>query len=77
MYFAINSPLGARPGATVDSAAELVRTLGLSRSRSPGTSRRAARAVDEQTLISRTGGAPTLAVGIWPMIFSEAFGGPV
>ncbi len=71
MYFAINSPLGATGGDPA-SAAEFIRTLGFTIS--PGDLAAAARAVDEQTLISRTGGAPTLAYGI-SLIFNEAFGG--
>ncbi len=71
LYFAINSPLGAT-GGTAESASQFVSTLGFSIS--PGDLSAAAASVEEQTLISRTGGAPTLAFGI-SQIFSDAFGG--
>jgi carbon starvation protein len=71
LYFAMNSPAGAT-GGTVESAAAFVQGLGF------GTTAQdlaaAAAAVQEPSLISRTGGAPTLAVGI-SQIFHEAFGG--
>jgi carbon starvation protein len=71
LYFAMNSPLGATGGEAA-SAAEFVRTIGFSIS--PDTLTAAAKAVDEATLVSRTGGAPTLALGM-SSIFTEAFGG--
>ena len=71
LYFAINSPLGAT-GGTPETASQFVSTLGFSIS--PGDLSAAAAAVEEQSLISRTGGAPTLAFGI-SQIFSDAFGG--
>jgi carbon starvation protein len=71
LYFSINSPLGAT-GGTPEAAADFIRTLGFTIS--PGDLANAARLVEEDTLISRTGGAPTLAFGI-SKIFSEAFGG--
>jgi carbon starvation protein len=71
LYFAINSPLGATGGEAA-TAAEFVRSIGFSIS--PDTLTAAAQSVDEATLISRTGGAPTLAFGM-SSIFSEAFGG--
>ncbi|MEV5002465.1 carbon starvation CstA family protein [Nocardioides sp. LML1-1-1.1] len=71
LYFAMNSPAGAT-GGTAASAAEFVGTLGFTLS--PDTLTSAAAAVQEPTLISRTGGAPTLAVGI-SQIFTDAFGG--
>ncbi|MGD9958465.1 carbon starvation CstA family protein [Nocardioides sp.] len=71
LYFSINSPLGAT-GGSPESAAEFVRTLGFTIS--PSDLAAAAASVEEQSLISRTGGAPTLAFGI-SQIFSEAFGG--
>jgi carbon starvation protein len=71
LYFAINSPAGAT-GGEPGAAAEFIRTLGFSIS--PGDLTAAAASVEEQTLISRTGGAPTLAFGI-SLIFNEAFGG--
>ncbi len=71
MYFAINSPAGVT-GGEAEAAAEFVRGLGFTIS--PGDLTAAAQAIEEETLISRTGGAPTLAFGI-SLIFSEAFGG--
>ncbi len=71
LYFAINSPAGATGGDPA-TAAEFIRTLGFTISPSDLTS--AAASVEEQTLISRTGGAPTLAFGI-SLIFAKAFGG--
>jgi carbon starvation protein len=71
LYFSINSPLGAT-GGTPEAAADFIRTLGFTIS--PGDLANAAKLVEEDTLISRTGGAPTLAFGI-SKIFSEAFGG--
>jgi carbon starvation protein len=71
LYFAMNSPAGAT-GGTVDSAAAFINGLGFDTSAQ--TLAAAAAAVQEDSLISRTGGAPTLAVGI-SQIFSDAFGG--
>jgi carbon starvation protein len=71
LYFAINSPAGAT-GAAPGAASDFVRTLGFTISPSDLTA--AAQSVQESTLISRTGGAPTLAFGI-SRIFSDAFGG--
>ncbi|WP_369137560.1 carbon starvation CstA family protein [Modestobacter versicolor] len=71
LYFAMNSPAGATGGA-VDTAATFVNGLGFDTSAQDLAA--AAAAVQEPTLISRTGGAPTLAVGI-SQIFSDAFGG--
>ena len=71
LYFAINSPAGAT-GGEPGAAAEFIRTLGFSIS--PGDLTSAAQSVQEETLISRTGGAPTLAFGM-SLIFTEAFGG--
>ena len=71
LYFAINSPAAAT-GGTPETAAEFVRTLGFTIS--PADLTAAAQSIEEQTLISRTGGAPTLAFGI-SLIFTQAFGG--
>lgn len=71
LYFAMNSPAGAT-GGTAGGAAEFVGTLGFTIS--PDVLTQAAAAVQEPTLVSRTGGAPTLAVGI-STIFTDAFGG--
>jgi carbon starvation protein len=71
LYYAMNSPLAAT-GGEAGTAAEFVRQLGISIT--PEQLEAAAAAVEEDTLISRTGGAPTLALGI-SQIFTEAFGG--
>ena len=71
LYFAINSPAGAT-GGNPGAAAEFVRTLGFTIS--PADLTAAAQSIQETTLISRTGGAPTLAFGI-SLIFTKAFGG--
>jgi carbon starvation protein len=71
LYFAINSPAGAT-GGQPGAAAEFVRTLGFIIS--PADLTAAAQSIHETTLISRTGGAPTLAFGI-SLIFTKAFGG--
>ena len=71
LYYAMNAPAGAT-GGDPETAAEFIRTLGFTIS--PGDLVAAAQAVDEETLISRTGGAPTLAFGM-SAIFTSAFGG--
>ncbi|MFD1859945.1 carbon starvation protein A [Aeromicrobium camelliae] len=71
MYFAMNSPAGAT-GGTFEGAAEFVANLGFTIS--PDQLQAAAQAVEEETLVSRTGGAPTLAFGL-SQVFHEAFGG--
>ncbi|TKJ16805.1 carbon starvation CstA family protein [Blastococcus sp. CCUG 61487] len=71
LYYAMNAPAGAT-GGTFDSAAAFVNGLGFDT-----TSAQLAQAsadVEEESLVSRTGGAPTLAVGI-AEVFSTAFGG--
>ena len=70
LYFAINAP-AAMTGGTVEGAAEFVGTLGFTLT--PDQLQAASASVEEE-LVSRTGGAPTLAFGI-SQIFSEAFGG--
>ncbi|TMR96395.1 carbon starvation CstA family protein [Nonomuraea basaltis] len=71
LYFAMNSPAGV-VGATVQSAAQAVTNMGFVIT--PEQLQAAAAAVQEETLIARTGGAPTLAVGI-SQIFSGFLGG--
>ncbi len=71
LYFAINSPAGAT-GGTPESAAAFVQGLGFETE--AATIASAAQAIEEESLVSRTGGAPTLALGI-SQIFSSAFGG--
>jgi carbon starvation protein len=70
LYFAMNAPAGAT-GGQPGSAAEFVANLGFTIT--PADLTAAAQAVEEHSLISRTGGAPTLAVGM-SQIFSSAFG---
>jgi len=67
----MNAPPGV-VGTTVQSASEAVTNLGFTIS--PDQLQAAAAEVQERTLIARTGGAPTLAVGM-STIFSGAFGG--
>ena len=71
LYFAMNSPGGAT-GGEPGTAAEFVRTLGFTIT--PADLTAAAQSIEEETLISRTGGAPTLAFGM-SLIFTDAFGG--
>jgi carbon starvation protein len=71
LYFAMNAPAGV-VGTTVQSASAAVTKLGFTIT--PDQLQAAAQQVQEQTLIARTGGAPTLAVGM-STIFSGAFGG--
>ncbi|MEC4019498.1 carbon starvation CstA family protein [Streptomyces sp. H27-D2] len=71
LYFAMNAPAGVI-GDTVQSASQAVAGLGYSIS--PDQLAAAAKSVEESTLLSRTGGAPTLAVGM-SEIFSQVIGG--
>ncbi len=74
LYFTLNAP-AALTGETAATAAQYVNGLGL-----PGTPataeqiRQAADTVGEQSIVSRTGGAPTLAFGISEML-GRMFGG--
>jgi carbon starvation protein len=70
LYYAMNAPAGL-VGDTVQSASQAVNGLGFQIT--PGELSAAAAAVDEPSLIARTGGAPTLAVGM-SQIFSGATG---
>ncbi len=67
IYFAMSAPAGV-VGATADSAATAVTNLGFSVSAE--TLSNTATAVGEQSIISRTGGAPVLAVGM-SQIFND------
>ncbi|HEX4681111.1 MAG TPA: carbon starvation CstA family protein, partial [Gemmatimonadaceae bacterium] len=69
VYFAINAPASAI-GATAASAAEAVRHWGFTLD--PAEMQRLAAQVGETSLLSRTGGAPSLAVGM-AQLFSAAF----
>ena len=69
IYFAINAP-SAVLGTTVESTAEAVRNLGFVVT--PETLSLLAQEVGESTILSRTGGAPTFAIGM-AHIISEIF----
>jgi carbon starvation protein len=70
IYFAINAPLSTL-GGNVHSAAEVIRGWGFTVT--PEQIERLAASMGEKTLLARTGGAPSLAVGM-AQIFSAAFG---
>ncbi|WP_427133901.1 carbon starvation CstA family protein [Pseudarthrobacter sp. S9] len=64
IYFAMNAPV-ALTGGTVETAAQWVNSLGLAGVNiTPGQLAQTAKDVGEQSIISRSGGAPTLAVGL-------------
>ncbi len=71
IYFAINAPAGAL-GTTVQSAAEAIRGWGFTLD--PNEMTNLAKQVGEASLLSRTGGAPSLAVGM-AHLFSRVLGG--
>ncbi|WP_309112772.1 carbon starvation CstA family protein [Saccharothrix sp.] len=71
LYFAMNSPAGV-VGTTVQSASAAVTQMGFTIT--PEQLQAAAAAVQESTLVARTGGAPTFAVGM-SEIFSGMIGG--
>src|SRR5919109_1092277 len=71
LYYAMKAPAGVL-GETAQSAATAVKDFGFTIT--PAELNAAAAEVEEKTLIARTGGAPTLAVGM-AEIFSGAFGG--
>ena len=70
IYFAINAPLTAL-GGNVHTAAEVIRGWGFTVT--PEQIDALAASVGEKSLLGRTGGAPSLAVGM-AHIFSSAFG---
>ncbi|MGH2668614.1 MAG: carbon starvation CstA family protein, partial [bacterium] len=70
IYFAINAPL-AGLGGSVEAASETIRGWGFTLG--PGQMEALAASVGEKSLLGRTGGAPSLAVGM-AVIFSGAFG---
>ena len=72
VYFAMNAPATVL-GDTVQSASQAVNGFGFQVS--PETLQNTADAVGEESIIGRTGGAPTLAVGM-SAIFSQFLGGP-
>ncbi|HEX2180744.1 MAG TPA: carbon starvation CstA family protein [Rubrobacteraceae bacterium] len=71
IYFAMNAPATVL-GDTVQSASQAVNGFGFSVS--PETLQQTAQNVGEESIVGRTGGAPTLAVGI-SAIFSGVVGG--
>ncbi|ERF55788.1 carbon starvation protein A [Cutibacterium granulosum DSM 20700] len=74
IYFAMNSPAGAT-GNTVQSAVNYVNSLGLTGVHTDADAlTTTANLVGETSIISRTGGAPTLAVGL-ATIMHQLFGG--
>jgi carbon starvation protein len=74
LYFTFNAP-AAQTGSTAASAAQYVNGLGLSGT--PATADQishAANSVGEKSIVSRTGGAPTLAFGM-SEVLQRVFGG--
>ncbi|MER6213305.1 MULTISPECIES: carbon starvation CstA family protein [unclassified Streptomyces] len=71
LFFGVNSPAGVI-GTTVQSASAAVGHLGFAIT--PDALAQAAKDVEETTLLSRTGGAPTFALGM-SEIFSSVVGG--
>lgn len=71
IYFAMNSP-PALLGTTAESAAQVINNWGFVIT--PEMITQTAQDVGEVSILSRAGGAPTLAVGM-AQIFSELFGG--
>jgi carbon starvation protein len=71
VYFAMNSPAGVI-GANADAAAQTISNWGFTVT--PDVLTQLAKDVGENTLLSRAGGAPTLAVGM-ASILSGVFGG--
>lgn len=71
LFFAVNSPPGII-GTTVESASQAVTSFGFAIS--PEALTQAAKDVEEASLLSRTGGAPTFALGM-SEIFSSVIGG--
>ncbi|MFZ5561610.1 MAG: carbon starvation CstA family protein [Pseudomonadota bacterium] len=72
LYFALNSP-PALIGTTVESAAQAISTWGFAIT--PDMLTQAARDIGEGSILSRAGGAPTLAIGM-AHILSSVIGGP-
>ncbi|CDO87690.1 carbon starvation protein A [Mycobacterium triplex] len=74
LYFALNAP-AAQTGPTAATAAHYVNSLGLSGApATPDQLSQAAAGVGEKSIVSRTGGAPTLAVGMSEILY-RVFGG--
>ncbi len=73
VYFAINSP-AAVIGTSAQSAADAINAWGFFTPISADMLQQMAQQVGESSLLSRTGGAPSLAVGM-AHLFSKALGG--
>jgi carbon starvation protein len=74
LYFTLNAPV-ARTGGTAATAADYVNRLGLSWAAATANQlSQAAAEVGEKSIVSRTGGAPTLAVGM-SEVLQRVFGG--
>lgn len=74
LYFTLNAPV-AQTGGTATTAAQYVNGLGLSGPRvTPEQIDQTAASVGEHTIVSRTGGAPTLALGMSDVLH-RVFGG--
>lgn len=74
IYFAMNSP-AALTGGTVEGAVAFVNSLGLTGVNiTPEMLTQTAADVGEESIVSRTGGAPTLALGL-AHIMQQALGG--
>ena len=71
VYFAINAPIAAL-GTTVESAAAAIQAWGFTVT--PAELTALAANIGETSVLSRTGGAPSLAIGM-AYIFSNVFGG--
>src|SRR5688572_1400696 len=71
VYFAINAPAAAL-GTTVESAAIAIQNWGFTVT--PAELTALANNIGESSILSRTGGAPSLAIGM-AYIFSNVFGG--
>lgn len=75
IYFAMNSSPAATLG-TIEGAVAFVNSLGLTGvNLTPEMLSSTAAAVGEESIVSRTGGAPTLALGL-AQIMQQALGGP-
>lgn len=74
LYFTLNAPT-AQTGGTAETAAAYANSLGLSGPDiTPEQITQAAEDVGEESIVSRTGGAPTLAIGI-SEVLHQVFGG--
>jgi carbon starvation protein len=74
LYFTMNAP-AAQTGTTAQTAADYVNKLGLSGAPiTPAEITDAAQSVGEKSIVSRTGGAPTLAFGM-SEVLHQVFGG--